>query len=135
MCLEEKDINLIREFLLERLSPYVIMLFGSAASGNMRADSDIDIAFLSDMQVKEYDLFLLAQEMAGYLGREVDLIDLRKSSTVMQAQVVGKGKLIYDGDEDRRRDFFVLALKKYARLNEEREPVLRRIKERGRIYA
>ena len=43
-----KDITLIKNYLLEKTSPYLIVLFGSAAKGGMRATSDVDVAFLSD---------------------------------------------------------------------------------------
>jgi len=62
------------------------------------------------------------------------LINLDTVSTVLQAQVVSKGEIVYEQDKLRRQEFFILVLKKYARLNEERAPILDRIKERGSIY-
>ncbi len=138
MQLNEAQINMIRQFMLEKLSPYLIIIFGTAGQGNMRPDSDIDIAFLrdeSDQHFGSYELFLLGQELAGRLGREVDLIDLTTVSTVFQAQIVSKGKVIYCQDEYRRMVFTMTVLKKYAKLNEERLPIIKRIQERGSIYA
>jgi len=132
--LRESDIELIKAFLIEKLSPYLIVLFGSAAKGCMKSTSDVDIAFLTDKDVQSFRLFEIAQELAGMLKREVDLIDLKSVSTVFQAQIVGNGKVIYDADPERRRSFFMIVLKQYAKLNEEREPVLERIRERGAIY-
>jgi len=135
MHLSGDAMEIIIRFLRERLNPYLIMLFGSAARGEMRAGSDVDIAFLSDRVCNEKELFFIAQELAARLDRDVHLINLDTVSTVMQAQVVNKGEIIYEQDKLRRQEFFILVLKKYARLNEERAPILERIKERGSIYA
>lgn len=37
-----------------------------------------------------YQLFTLSQQLADLLGREVHLIDLNTTSTVLQAQVIEK---------------------------------------------
>ncbi len=134
MKVREQDIELIKRFLTEKVSPYLVILFGSAAEGKMREDSDIDIAFLSEKKFSDYDIFMTAQALADLLKRDVDLVDLHKASTVFQAQIVGKGKVIFCSDDYKRMVFAMTVFKKYARLNEERRPVLDRIKERGRVY-
>lgn len=75
-----------------------------------------------------------AQELADIFNREVDLINLNTSSTVFKAQVVGTGKRIYCTDETKRMYFEMRVLKSYAMLNEEREVILKKIKERGTVY-
>lgn len=137
MYLSAEQIEQIKKFLIDKLNPCLIIIYGSAANGRMRAISDIDIAYLStqDNDLRDYDRFMLAQEMAEILDRDVHLIDLRQASTVLQAQVVAQGKVILDQEPVKRQEFFMLVLKKYARLNEERAPILDKIKERGTIYA
>lgn len=135
MHLSVEEIEHIKAFLIEKLTPYLIIIFGSAANEQMRIDSDIDVAYLSDNDMQAYDLYMLAQEMAGSLGRDVHLVDLRQAPTVLQAQVVSRGKVIFDKEPLRRQEYFILVLKEYARLNEERAPILARIKERGSIFA
>ncbi|MGE5604057.1 MAG: type VII toxin-antitoxin system MntA family adenylyltransferase antitoxin [Bacteroidota bacterium] len=125
----------IIDFLQKKVGPYLIILFGSAARGRLRPDSDIDIAFLSDRILNEEDLFFYAVELAEILGRDVDLIDLNKASTVFKAQIVGKGKVIHSSDDLRRMAFAMSAFKEYAVLNEERQYVLDQFKERGLNYA
>lgn len=80
------------------------------------------------------ELFLIAQEIADLLDRDIDLIDLKNSSTVFKAQVVGKGIAIYCTDDKRRMNFELRAFKEYALLNEERQEILVNIKKRGSIY-
>ncbi|MDI3534941.1 MAG: uncharacterized protein PWQ82_1306 [Thermosediminibacterales bacterium] len=135
MLIEEKEINLIKNYLIEKVSPYLIVLFGSVVKGKARGNSDIDIAFLSDYKYKNYEIFMIAQGLADLLKRDVDLIDLNKASTVLQAQVVSTGKVIYCSDENRRMLFEMTVLKKYVKLNEERKCIMGKIKERGSVYA
>ncbi|MFZ5945138.1 MAG: type VII toxin-antitoxin system MntA family adenylyltransferase antitoxin, partial [Bacillota bacterium] len=70
----EKEINIITNYLKERVSPYVIYVFGSFARGELNKESDIDIAFLNENALNNYELFLFAQELASLLGRDVDLV-------------------------------------------------------------
>jgi predicted nucleotidyltransferase len=125
-CLSPQEIQLIQSFLKEKLAPSFIWLFGSGAQEALKPDSDVDLAFFSDARSDSYQVFMIAQELAAMLGREVDLIDLRKASTVMKAQIVGKGKLIYEQNPFQRKMFTMRVFKEYALLNEERKPILDR---------
>lgn len=120
--------------LLKQYNPIVIYLFGSASRNELRPNSDIDIAFLGDKNIDEFELFMKAQELAEIFNREVDLIDLNKSSTVFKAQVVGTGEKIYCSNETARMYFEMRAFKEYAILNEERAEILNNIKKRGSVY-
>lgn len=119
---------------LECYNPKVIYLFGSAARNELREDSDIDIAFLGKLNLNEYDIFMKAQELAFLLKRDVDLIDLRKASTVFKKEVVEKGKVISCNDNNERMLFEMRTLKEYAMLNEERNEIIKNIRERGSVY-
>lgn len=134
MKISQTQINQITNFLVEKISPYVIILFGSGAKGTMKQDSDIDIAFLTEKKLNDYETFMIAQELANQLGREIDLVNLENASTVFKAQVVTKGKIIFDQDPHRRMLFNMQALKEYATLNEERQCIFDKIKERGSMY-
>ncbi len=120
--------------LVEKAAAYVIIIFGSYGKGLSRAESDIDVAYLGDRELGSYEIFMLAQEMAGRLGKDVDLLDLNVVSTVMKAQVVSSGTVIYCSDEQRRMEFFIRTLKEYALLNEERAVILKEIERRGSVY-
>ncbi|MBL4937492.1 nucleotidyltransferase domain-containing protein [Clostridium sp. YIM B02515] len=94
-----------------------MFLFGSSVKGAFREDSDIDIAFLSDNELSDYEVFMIAQEIACVFNRDVDLIDLNKASAVFKAQIVGTGKVIYCSDDNRRMCFEMRSFKEYALLN------------------
>lgn len=132
--LKDDNIKLINEFLTEKVHPYLVYLFGSSVNGIFRDDSDIDIAFFSDNEFSDYEVFMLAQEIADIVRRDVDLINLKKASTVFKAQIVGSGEVIYCTDDKRRMYFEMYAFKEYARLNEERAGILERIKRERTVY-
>jgi Predicted nucleotidyltransferases len=135
MQISSEQVKNINNFLVQRLDPYLVVLFGSAAKGNFREGSDIDLAYSSDREVPPYEVFMLSQELAGMLGRDVHLLNLNQVSTVMRVQVIANGNVILDREPNRRQEFYILVWKMYARLNEEREPVLLKIKERGSVLA
>lgn len=134
MNINNEYIQKIINFLLKNTKPWIIYLFGSSVKGVFREDSDIDIAFLSDREISQYEVFMLSQELAGMLNREVDLINLKTASTVFKAQVLGNGKQIYCDDDTRRMYFEMRSLKEYALLNEERAIILENIKKKGNVY-
>lgn len=131
--LEKQLIEAIK-ILREEINPFCIYLLGSASRNELREDSDIDIAFISEKKLDSYEVFMLAQKLYDTFKRDVDLIDLKESSTVFKAQVVGTGKVIHCNDDIKRQYFEMRAFKEYALLNEEREEILKGVKERGRVY-
>lgn len=127
-------LNKALQMLIEKVNPYLVYLFGSASRDELREDSDIDIAYISDVNLTKYENFMLAQDLADIFKRDVDLINLNEASTVFKAKVVGAGKKIYCTNETRRMYFEMRAFKDYAILNEEREVIIKNIKERGSVY-
>jgi uncharacterized protein len=128
------DFQTIVQFLVKKINPYVIYLFGSEAQQQARQDSDIDLAFLSERTLSHYERFMIAGELASILNCDVDLVDLKEATTVFQAQVVGKGKVLYCADDDKKAQFEMKVFKEYAKLNEERAEILERIRKRGAVY-
>ncbi|PRR86670.1 type VII toxin-antitoxin system MntA family adenylyltransferase antitoxin [Clostridium luticellarii] len=78
MNIDKNSVDKIIEFLVENIKPYLIYLFGSSVNGVFRMDSDVDIAFISDVETSDYEIFMLAQKLADILKRDIDLIDLTK---------------------------------------------------------
>lgn len=111
-----------------------IYLFGSQARGQARPSSDIDIAVLAHDPIPGEQLFQLAQDLALRLHREVDLVDLRRASTVMRVQILSTGQRVETKDERAVAEFEMYAYADYARLNEERRDLLKGITKRGLVY-
>ncbi len=108
--------------------------FGSQAKGTARPASDVDLAILSRVALSELRRFELAQELAIQLHRDVDLVDLRAASTVMRMQILSTGTCLTTEDEQARREFEMYAYSDYARLNEERREILKRVSASGLVY-
>jgi len=125
----------ITQFLNEHIPDLIaIYQFGSQAHGTARPTSDIDPAVLALTQTPGDRLFHLAQELAIQLGRNVDLLDLRSTTTVMRAQIISTDRCLESRVDRARAEFEMYAYSDYARPNEERRDLLKDIKERGQIY-
>ena len=118
-----EEIDGIRK-ILEPFQPAAVYLFGSAAAGRLRPESDIDLAVLPSLSIPDGNLVQARLQLAERLGREVDLIDLDRATTVLRKEVLAHGRLLYETDTSRRSEFEMYALSDYARLNEERATVL-----------
>lgn len=108
--------------------------FGSQVKGSARPESDVDLAVLARHPIPALRRFEIAQELAGQLHRDVDLLDLRTASAVMRMQVISTGECLDAADESARREFEMYAYSDYARLNEERRDILKRISATGLVY-
>mgnify|MGYP003374482811 CR=1 FL=1 len=120
MSTEEK----IKKIILNRIEVEFIYIFGSYASGLQNSQSDIDIAFYSKKAYSSYDIFILAQKLSSELGREIDLVQMKESSTVFQKEIISKGKIIFEKNRLEREKIENLILKKYIKLNEERKKII-----------
>lgn len=109
-----------------------VWIFGSAARGESRPDSDVDLAFLARRASDPRLVFEAAEEIAAAIGRDVDLIDLAAASDVLRAQVVAGGHRLHTEDTRAAGEFEMYALADYARLNEERREVIERFTDRYR---
>ena len=111
-----------------------LYVFGSRAQSTPRPDSDLDLAVLAAGYIDPALLWSLSNEIANLVNGEVDLLDLRAASTVMQYQVISTGKTVWDiGLQAHLFEVFVLSEK--LALDEAREPLLRTITREGHVYA
>lgn len=124
-------VDLVRTRLPDVVAVY---LFGSQASGQSTADSDVDLAVLGADRLDPVARWELQEDLAARLHRKVDLVDLRGASTVMRVQVLDRANVLFDGNPGARALFEATALSSYARLNEERRGILIDIRARGTIH-
>lgn len=132
--LKETVKKLLVDAMVEKLDPAFILLFGSHAKGTARAESDIDLAYFSERELSSYERFILAADLSGLAGREVDLIDIKQIDTVFNMQVFADGKPIYMQDENEFVRQQMRAYSMYVTLNEQRAPIVETIKERGSVF-
>lgn len=111
-----------------------IYAFGSRVTGTQTPDSDLDLAILVPGYADPVKLWEVAGELANRFGHEVDLLDFRAASTVMQHQILSSGVRLW-ADPPLQADLFecyVVAEK--FRLDEWRAPLVRDILREGSVY-
>lgn len=91
----EAIISAVRKRLPGLLALYA---FGSRVQGTADAESDLDLAVLVEGYADPLLLWELGGELAELAGCEVDLLDLRAASTVMQYQIVTRGERWWERD-------------------------------------
>jgi predicted nucleotidyltransferase len=128
----------VNEMLVERIlaalpDTQAIYLFGSATADRLRDDSDIDVAVLLPharaKALGSLALSDLAFDLMKTLRRDVDLINLRQVSSVLQKQVIANGIVLFCADEFAKDEFEMLTISFYQKLNEERARILEFFKE------
>jgi len=74
-----------------------LSLFGSAARGDMRPDSDIDllVEFLPNANVGLVEHAGLMLDLAQLLGRKVDLVSKNGLKPRIRSSVLGDARLVY----------------------------------------
>jgi predicted nucleotidyltransferase len=83
--------------LCRRYSVRELSFFGSAARGEMRADSDIDmlVEFLPDAGIDLVDYAGLMLDLSRLLGRKVDLVSKNGLKPIIRASVLAEARLLY----------------------------------------
>ena len=124
-------INQIKSSLPNVLAIYV---FGSQITGHANENSDLDLAVLIDGQVEAFDLWDLASQLSEIAGCDVDLLNMRLASTVMQYQILQTGRTLWAKQPDAGIfESFILSEK--INLDVLRKELLEDIDQRGSIYA
>ena len=89
---ETRLADLCRRYRVRELS-----LFGSAARGEMRHDSDIDmlVEFLPDAGIDLVDYAGLMLDLSHLLGRKVDLVSKNGLKPLIRTSVLEEARLLY----------------------------------------
>ena len=74
------------------------ILYGSAASGRLRPDSDIDLAVAADELISPVTLAQHYSKATALLHRDVDLRDLRRAKGLYLKELLTKGRLLLNED-------------------------------------
>ena len=132
---QDEIIRLILEYYPDTQAVY---LFGSQAAGQEWPESDVDIAvLLSSAEAKKIGSLLISDlrfDLETLLGKEIDLINLRRVPTVLQKEVIAADSRIYEGDRFAAEEFEMLTLSYYQKLNEERAQILAEALAGGRFH-
>lgn len=72
----------VREAFPELIAVY---LFGSVAAGDSTSESDLDLGLLGHEPLPIDGIAALREKLAGAIGRDVDLVDPARATTVFRA--------------------------------------------------
>ena len=83
--------------LCKRYHVRELSLFGSAARGDMRPDSDIDVLveFLPDAEIDLVDYAGFRLDLSHLLGRRVDLVSKKGLKPLFRTSVLNEAQLRY----------------------------------------
>lgn len=123
--LTEKQIENIGKALAADGGMIAAFLLGSAARGEMRNDSDVDIAVLTKdrRRLSAFEKVELAVELGRICGRDVDVGVLDTRNLVYAREAYLTGRCVYCSDIFQRDMFGATALGLYAELKENRKEV------------
>jgi len=113
----KKIIELLKDYFGEREDIVFAFLFGSAARGKVRREGDIDIAiyFRPEKEV-EWENFnktykgenRIALDLERLLKKEIDLVVLNRTRSVLADEIIRKGKPIIIRDRGIFMDFLCI---------------------------
>jgi predicted nucleotidyltransferase len=111
----------VKQCLKDRKEIQAAYVFGSAAKGRMRRDSDIDIAVLLDTKIKpsrflEYRLALMSDLGRALHRSNVDVVILNEATPLLAHRVLSQGKLVVEGSSSARIRFQVQTASRYLDL-------------------
>ena len=114
----KSNITFSAEEIKHKLSPLfedpglrMVILFGSAVSGNLHTHSDIDLAFLFDRQV---DILDLTNKVIRLLRTDsVDVVDLKRATPLLKFSAIKHGKVLYEKAPGIFNAFASLAFREY----------------------
>lgn len=89
---KDKLADLCRRYHVRELS-----IFGSAARGEMRPDSDVDllVEFIPEAKVDLFDYSGLILDLTHLIGRKADLVSKKGLKPLIRESVLKEARLLY----------------------------------------
>lgn len=121
-----EQLDAAAEYLRRMPGLCAAFLHGSAATGTLRPDSDLDIALLAcpGVTIPAVARFEAAGELAAVFHRPVDLGTLSTRNLVYARAAILHGRLLFTRDRLHSDRFAATVLALYADLQENRKEVL-----------
>ncbi len=109
-----------------------VYLFGSMIGNRQNADSDIDLAFLTLGKNDRNTCWAVAQTLAAQLDKDVDLVDLKEATTVLNFQVLTEGRRIWRAEQEAYyvENYENSIYSQYQHLQAERKDIVEQFKQR-----
>lgn len=130
----EEKINKIKEIILNNIEVEAIVLFGSYAKKQERADSDIDIAIKPVKKTEKVELRKLQTIVEDAIDTDLHLINLNTIEEDFRYDILITGKTLYVKDEIAFWEYKFRAYSDYLELNEDRKIIVDKLMEGGTLY-
>jgi predicted nucleotidyltransferase len=125
-----------RDEILAALPDVVaIYVFGSAASGDLGPDSDLDLAVLGPRPYDSRQLYDLGRSIEVMSGLDIDLVDLITAPTLLKYEVITGGRQLHCADPGVAFEFEGRSLAEYGRFVEDFAPLFDQIRDTGQAYS
>lgn len=133
--MENVDFDGITQKILETVDTLAIILYGSFSRNTQNAESDIDIAVISESADKIM-LFELKKNIEELTFRDIDLVNLESIdiSESLRYEILMNGVLLYCKDNFKFDMYKIEKLKEFLDFNESRYDIIERVKNGGKIY-
>lgn len=105
------------DYFCRRGDVRLAVLFGSAATGLDRPDSDVDVGVLTAPTAAtgfDSPVFQAVADLAQALGRKVDVVDLSRADPVFAFSVAQDGQLLYESTPGDWVDWRAAAILRYC---------------------
>ena len=102
----------LADFAVEVPDVRLVVLFGSAARGGVRATSDVDVAVMCDGPADLERVFLLLAPR--FRTPRLDAVDLRRAGPLLAFEVARSGVVLFERSPGLFRQFQSLASRRYA---------------------
>jgi predicted nucleotidyltransferase len=111
--LDKDQVTKITNFAKAHPEISAVYVFGSYAAGHPRSKSDIDLGILFIKDVDGFTRVNRETEISNLLNKDVDLIDMRKSSPLLRHQIYKYGVMIYHDGSDSPFQFRANCIRDY----------------------
>ena len=109
----EDGVEALRRALAGRSDVRLGYLFGSAARGESRPASDLDVGIVFLPVPAPPELDQLATDLESAAGRRVDLVVLNEAAPLLTHEAIRARRLIVCRDDDERVEFETRATRRY----------------------
>jgi len=127
-------IDAIRRVLESRADVRLAYVFGSAARGEARVSSDVDLAVLFEPLPEARDLDRLAADLQTGAGRRVDLVVLNTAPPLLAREILKTGRCLACRSEAERVGFEARAMARYMDTAHLRRVQDRYLRERAEAF-